>query len=81
MKNPFPKLPIIFIPRWAMTKWWAISIHDVVKYPVGVLEIPETSGKSFDTGENDILGYYEVLKIRANLLNNKIFIPSIYSWV
>ncbi|MHB9097777.1 MAG: NAD(P)H-binding protein, partial [Syntrophales bacterium] len=49
------KIPVMLIPRWAMTKCQPIAIRDVIKYLVGVLEIPETSGGSFDIGGNDIL--------------------------
>ena len=59
-----------------MTKCQPIAIRDVIKYLVGVLEIPETSGRSFDIGGKDILSYYAMLKTRAELLNKKrIFIP------
>jgi len=71
------RLPVILIPRWARTKCQPISIRDVIKYLVGVLEIPETSGKSFDIGGNDILSYQDMLRIRAELMNKKrFFIPS-----
>ncbi len=70
------KIPVMLIPRWAMTKCQPIAIRDVIKYLVGVLEIPATSGGSFDIGGNDILSYYEMLKIRAELLNKKrLFVP------
>ena len=75
------RLPIIFIPRWATTKCQPIAIRDVIKYLVGVLEIPETSGKSFDIGGNDILSYYEMLKIRADLLNKKRFFLPFFSFL
>jgi hypothetical protein len=52
----------------------------VIKYLVGVLEIPETSGKSFDIGGNDILSYQDMLRIRAELMNKKrFFIPFLIS--
>ncbi|MBA4422012.1 MAG: DUF2867 domain-containing protein, partial [Syntrophus sp. (in: bacteria)] len=34
------KIPVILIPRWAKTKCQPIAIRDVIKYLVGVLEIP-----------------------------------------
>ncbi|MDZ4164020.1 MAG: SDR family oxidoreductase [Smithellaceae bacterium] len=69
-------LPVIPIPRWAMNKCQPIGIRDVIKYLVGVLEIPETSGESLDIGGKDILSYYEMLKIRAELLDKKrLFVP------
>ncbi|MBM4314733.1 MAG: SDR family oxidoreductase [Deltaproteobacteria bacterium] len=70
------RLSFILIPRWAMTKCQPIGIRDVIKYLVGVLETPQTAGGSFDIGGKDILSYYEMLKIRAQLLNKKrYFIP------
>jgi len=76
------RLSILFIPHWAMTKCQPIAIRDVIKYLVGVLEIPETSGKSFDIGGCDILSYREMLKIRAELLNKKrYFVPFFISHI
>jgi uncharacterized protein YbjT (DUF2867 family) len=70
------RIPVILIPRWAMTKCQPIAIRDVVKYLVGVLETPKTAGGSFDIGGNDIISYYEMLKIRAGLLNKRrLFVP------
>lgn len=71
------KLPIIPIPRMAKNKCQPIAIRDVIKYLVGVLEVPETTGKNFDIGGSDILSYDEMLKTFAAVLNKKtIFIPS-----
>ncbi len=57
-----------------------IAISDVIKYLVGVLEIPETSGKSFDIGGRDILTYEMMLKLFATLLNKKmLFVPFAFS--
>jgi len=57
IQNLIRKLPVILVPRWAKTKCQPIAIRDVVKYLVGVLEMKEASGKSFDIGGNDILSY------------------------
>jgi uncharacterized protein YbjT (DUF2867 family) len=64
-------LPLILIPRWATTRCQPIAIRDAIKYLIGVLKVSETSGKSFDIGGEEILSYYEMLKIRADLLNKK----------
>jgi hypothetical protein len=53
----------------------------VIKYLVGVLETPQTAGGSFDIGGTDILSYYEMLKIRANLLNKKRFFIPFFSFL
>jgi uncharacterized protein YbjT (DUF2867 family) len=81
VQNLVRKLPVIFIPRWAKTRCQPIAIRDVIRYLVGVLEIPETAGKSFDIGGNDILTYYEMLKIRADLLNKKRFFLPFFSFL
>jgi uncharacterized protein YbjT (DUF2867 family) len=73
--------PVFFIPRWAKTKGQPIAIRDVMKYLVGVLEIPETAGHSFDIGGKDILTYDEMLKELARLLGlRRIFLPALITW-
>lgn len=73
-------LRLIPLPRWTRTRSQPISIRDVIKYLVGVLEIPETAGRSFDIGGPDILTYEEMLKTQKNLVGKKIlFFPVIYS--
>jgi len=73
---------ILFIPYWARTECQPIGIRDVIKYLVGVLETPETAGKTFDIGGRDILTYEMMLRIVSDLLGKKnIFIPSPVSWI
>lgn len=76
------ELPVLFVPHWAKNKCQPIAIRDVIKYLVGVLETPDTLGKSFDIGGRDILTYEEMLKVFVTLLNKKtIFIPSPISYI
>ncbi len=78
VKNCF----IIPIPGWAKTVCQPVAIRDVIKYLVGVLELPETSGKTYDIGGSDILSYESMLRILAGLLGKKvIFIPSPFPWI
>jgi uncharacterized protein YbjT (DUF2867 family) len=65
------RLPILPIPRWATNNCQPIAIRDVVKYLVGVLEIPNTSGSSFDIGGPDILSYQLMMKMFAEMLNKR----------
>lgn len=70
------KLPVIPIPKWAKKRCQPIAIRDVIKYLVGVLEIPETAGCSFDIGGRNVLSYEIMLKILARLINKKrLFLP------
>jgi len=61
------------IPHWARNKCQPVSVRDVIKYLVGVLEAPETTGKPFDIGGNDILSYEQMLRTFAETTNKKIF--------
>ncbi len=75
-------VPIFLIPKWARTKCQPIAIRDVIKYLVGVLEVSETSGKSFDIGGRDILTYEMMLKILADLHGRKrLFLSFPFSMV
>jgi uncharacterized protein YbjT (DUF2867 family) len=73
-------LRILPVPHWADNRCQPIAIRDVIKYLIGVLEVEETAGESFDIGGTDIVSYRQMLKILANLLNRKIILmPFIYS--
>jgi len=71
------KLPLFLVPVWAKTKCQPIGLRDVIKSLVGVLELPETTGRTFDIGGPDILTYEEIIETHAEVLGKKrIFIPS-----
>ncbi len=65
------KLFIVPVPYWGRTRCQPISIRDVIKYLVGVLEKPETAGASFDIGGADILTYEEMMRVIAEVLGKK----------
>jgi len=70
-------LPVFLVPRWAQTRCQPIAVRDVIKYLVGVLETPSTSGRSFDIGGRDVLTYREMLTTFATLLGRRrFFLPS-----
>jgi uncharacterized protein YbjT (DUF2867 family) len=76
------KLPIIFLPHWMKNRCQPIAIRDVIKYLVGVLEVPETAGRDFDIGGPDILTYEQMLKIIARIINKKIiFFSTFFSYI
>ncbi len=71
------KLPVFLVPVWAKTKCQPIGLRDVTKSLIGVLELPETAGRTFDIGGSDILTYEEIIKTHAEVLGKKrIFIRS-----
>lgn len=73
------RLPVILLPRWTRTRCQPVSIRDVIRYLVGVLETPATSGKSFDIGGADVMTYETMLRSLAAILGKRpLFIRS---WV
>jgi uncharacterized protein YbjT (DUF2867 family) len=55
-------LPAMVTPRWVHTKTQPIAVADVIRYLVGVLEIPEAVGRVFDIGGPEILEYLQMLR-------------------
>ena len=55
-------LPAMITPRWVHTKTQPIAIDDVIRYLVGVLEIPETIGRVFDIGGPEVLEYVQMMR-------------------
>lgn len=71
------KLPLFLVPVWAKTKCQPIGLRDVINSLIGVLELPETAGRTLDIGGPDILTYEEIIKTHAEVLGKKrIFLPS-----
>ena len=78
LKDIVSKFPIIPVPSFGRTKCQPIAVRDVIKYLVGVLETPETNGKTFDIGGKDILTYEEMSKIMAQVLRKRRFFFPVY---
>lgn len=71
IKHLVSKLPVITVPRAIHSKCQPIAVRDVVKYLVGVLEAPETAGRSFDIGGDEVYTYEELMKAVAEVLQLK----------
>ncbi len=71
LKSLVLNIPFFFIPKWAKTKSQPIAIRDVIRYLVGTMELPGTSGMTFDIGGPDILTYEEKLDVMARILGKK----------
>ena len=81
-------LPLINIPASINTRCQPIAIVDVIKYLVGCLELPATTGRSFDIGGKDILTYQQMLEELSILLGKRrlftnfpFFNVSVYAYV
>lgn len=80
LTNIAKKMPIILIPYWTKAQCQPIAIRDVIKYLVGTLECPETTGKSFDIGGTDVLSYEQMIRILADMLGKKtVSFPRFFS--
>lgn len=55
-------LPAMITPRWVRTRTQPIAIADVVRYLVGVLEVAQTTGRTFDIGGPDVLAYVDMMR-------------------
>ena len=74
--------PVYIVPAWINTLCQPISIRDVIKYLVAVLELEETSGRSFEIGGDDVLSYKEMILIHVKILRKRrLFLNSPISGV
>jgi uncharacterized protein YbjT (DUF2867 family) len=60
-------LPAMITPRWVRTRTQPIAVADVIRYLVGVLELPEAAGRSFDLGGPEVLEYVDMLRRVARI--------------
>src|SRR4051794_11636822 len=56
------RLPLMVTPRWVATRTQPIAVADVVRYLVGVLAVPETTGRAFEVGGPEVLRYSEMMR-------------------
>ncbi len=66
-------LPVLPIPHWAKNRCQPIAVRDVVKYLVGAMENPETTGGSFDIGGPEILTYEWLLRSFAEIVRKRVW--------
>ena len=77
LKNLVKNAPVLLTPKWAWTQCQPISIRDIIKYLVGVIESDETKGRTYDIGGRTKRSYVEMLKLFSGILNKKnIYIKS-----
>lgn len=55
-------LPIMITPQWVRTRTQPIAVADVVRYLIGVLNVPETSACVFDIGGPEVLAYVDMMR-------------------
>jgi uncharacterized protein YbjT (DUF2867 family) len=55
-------LPVMVTPRWVRTLAQPIAVADVVCYLVGVLDLEEALGQTFEIGGPEVLPYVDMLR-------------------
>ncbi|MBH0781157.1 NAD(P)H-binding protein [Nocardia bovistercoris] len=65
-------LPAMVTPRWVRTRTQPIAVDDVIRYLVGILDIPETAGKTFEIGGADVLEYIDMLRRVARIEGRRL---------
>jgi uncharacterized protein YbjT (DUF2867 family) len=61
------RLPALIAPTWANTRTQPIALDDVVRYLIGVLELPEAASRSFDVGGSEVLTYADMVRQVATI--------------
>jgi len=59
------RLPVMILPKWVETPCQPIGIRNVLNYLVGCLEVPETAGKTYDIGQEEVVTYRRLMEIYA----------------
>jgi len=67
-------LPAMITPRWVRTRTQPIAIADVVRYLVGILDLPQAAGRSFDIGGPDILAYLDMMRRVAAIEGRRMLV-------
>ena len=65
------KLPLMVTPRWVSTRVQPIAIADVIAYLVGVLDVPETAGGTYEIGGPEVMTYREMLTTVGRLTTGR----------
>jgi uncharacterized protein YbjT (DUF2867 family) len=65
------RLPVMVTPRWVRNECQPIAVDDIIAYLVGVLEVPETAGGTYEVGGPDVLTYEEILRTTARVMGRR----------
>jgi uncharacterized protein YbjT (DUF2867 family) len=71
------RLPVMVTPRWVETPCQPIAVDDVVAYLVGVLDVPETAGGTYEIGGPEVLTYREIMRRTGRQLGQEPYIVSV----
>lgn len=61
------RLPVMICPRWVQTPTQPIAVRSVLEYLVEALDVPESAGRVFEIGGEDVLTYGDMFRIYAKV--------------
>jgi uncharacterized protein YbjT (DUF2867 family) len=67
-------LPAMVCPRWVRTRTQPIAVADVIRYLVGVLDVPATTGRAFDIGGPEVLEYLTMMRRVAAIEGRRMLV-------
>jgi uncharacterized protein YbjT (DUF2867 family) len=65
------RLPVMITPRWVQNECQPIAIDDVLAYLVGLLDVPETAGETYEIGGPDVMTYGEIMQRTAEVMGKR----------
>ena len=68
------RLPVMVVPKWVRTPCQPIGIEDAVAYLIGVLDVDETRGGTYDIGAPTVWSYESLLKLTAQEKGKRVLI-------
>ncbi|MCE9652780.1 MAG: NAD(P)H-binding protein [Nitrosarchaeum sp.] len=71
------RLRIMVTPSWVKSLAQPIAVDDVIKYLIGCMNHPETTGKIYEIGGPDIMTYEELMRVYSAYLNKNLFVIQI----
>ena len=70
-------LPVMITPRWVQSRSTPIALENLIEYLVGVAELPETAGKTYDVGGPEILTYEQLMRQYGELVGRRFALLSL----
>jgi len=67
-------LPAMITPRWVRTRTQPIAVADVVRYLVGVLDLPAGTARAYDIGGPEVMEYVDMLRRVADIQGRRMVI-------
>jgi len=68
------RLPLMVVPKWVRTPCQPIGVEDAVSYLVGLLDVDETRGNTYDIGGPSVSSYEKLLRQTARQKGNRVYI-------